>query len=96
MAIFQSSGQGIVIVALDALHCCLVEKREDAVGIRTKGPQVAEAINAIDAPARNVAQGSLQGTIVVVDPAQKGQPGAHQASPVPSTEALTFWQNVPY
>ena len=96
LAIFQSSGQGIVIIALDALHRSLVEKREDAVGIRTKGPQIAEAINAIDTPVRNVVQGSVQSTIVVVYPAKKSQPRANQASTVPSTEALTFWQYVPY
>src|SRR5205809_8097660 len=96
LAIFQSSSQGIVIVALDALHRCLVEKREDSVGIRTKGAQVAKAVDAVHAPARNVPQGSLQGTVVVVDPTQNGEPSAHQASTVPSTEALRFWQNVPY
>src|SRR5205807_6549191 len=96
LTILQASGQGVVIVALDALHSCIPQKREDTVRIRPKGPKIAQAVNSIRASAFHVTQGRMQRTIITVDAAEECQPGAHRGAMVPSTVPLTFWQNVPY
>mgnify|MGYP003338668555 CR=1 FL=1 len=48
LAISEVVADRVVVVALDALHVVLSQERKDAIGMRTEGAQIAQAIDRID------------------------------------------------
>src|SRR5262249_37498310 len=84
LAVGQAAADRVVVVALHAQDAVLVQEREDAVGVRAEGAQVAEAVGGAGAAAADVAQGGTGGAGVVVGTAEDGNAlgGGHGGNPV--------------
>src|SRR5262249_32687058 len=72
LAVGQLLPDGVVVIALNALHVVPAQQRKDTIRVRAKRTEVAQTIHGVYPAPPHVAQGRFEGQVVVVNAAKDG------------------------